>query len=37
MLFFGNVKEEQLDYAEFIDLSLRITPELTHIDIGHIN
>ena len=37
MLFFGNVKEEEIDYEELTDLSLRITPELTHIDIGHIN
>ena len=37
MLFFGNVKEAEIDYEELTDLSLRITPELTHIDIGHIN
>lgn len=37
MLFFGNVKEQEIDYEELTDLSLRITPELTHIDIGHIN
>jgi len=37
MLFFGNVKETEIDYEELTDLSLRITPELTHIDIGHIN
>lgn len=37
MLFFGNVREQEVDYEELTDLSLRITPELTHIDIGHIN
>ena len=37
MLFFGNVKETEIDYEELTDLSLRITPELTHIDIGHLN
>lgn len=37
MLFFGNVKETEIDYEELTDLSLRITPELTHVGIGHIN
>ena len=37
MLFFGNVQEQEIDYDDLTDLSLRITPELTHIDIGHIN
>jgi hypothetical protein len=37
MLFFGNVRETEIDYEELTDLSLRITPELTHVDIGHIN
>ena len=37
MLFFGNVRETEIDYEELTDLSLRITPELTHVGIGHIN
>ena len=37
MLFFGNVKETKIDYEELTDLALRITPELTHVGIGHIN
>ena len=37
MLFLGNVKETDIDYEELTDLALRITPELTHVGIGHIN
>lgn len=37
MLFLGNVKEAEIDYEELTDLALRITPELTHVGIGHIN
>ena len=37
MLFLGNVKEAEINYEELTDLALRITPELTHVSIGHID